>query len=164
MPHGNTDQNSTGRAATFRIDASAWVSGLSYSTGFVFAGPAKINAAVSSDWTVVPVLALAFAAFLASVLAIQRHMRLSVLASTFGAPKRLVTSGVFQYSRNPIYVAFFGPLASLAIISIPAVIAATATYVLAMNAIVIRKEERDLSAAFGQDFADYLASTPRWLF
>ena len=90
-------------------------------------------------------------------------MRLSLLANTFGAPGHLVTSGIFGYSRNPIYVAFFIPLASIAVFSISGAIAAIALYVLAMNLTVIRKEERDLLAAFGDEYAHYLSSAPRWL-
>ncbi|NOT71253.1 MAG: isoprenylcysteine carboxylmethyltransferase family protein [Hyphomicrobium sp.] len=146
------------------IDLSAWISGLSYGAGFLLAGPAAVAHAALSNGAVVPVLVAAYVAFLATVLIIQRHMRLSLLANTFGSPQRLVTGGIFRLSRNPIYVAFFVPLASLAIISLPAAIAASALYVAAMNATVISKEERDLRAAFGAEFETYLATVPRWIF
>jgi protein-S-isoprenylcysteine O-methyltransferase Ste14 len=151
------------RGAAARIDLGAWISGLSYAAGFALAGPAGIGVAAQNSSEVIPVLILGYATFLAAVLIIQRHMRLSLLACTFGSPQRLVTSGIFGYSRNPIYVAFFIPLASLAILSLSAAIAAIALYILAMNLTVIAKEERELSAAFGTEFGDYLASVPRWL-
>jgi protein-S-isoprenylcysteine O-methyltransferase Ste14 len=146
-----------------RIDLSAWISGLSFAAGVGLAGPASIQYAAISGRPVLATVTLAFAAFIATVLVIQRHMRLSLLACTFGTPQRLVTSGIFQYSRNPIYVAFFVPLASLAILSLSAAIAATAIYILAMTQTVIRKEERDLEAAFGAEFTTYMARVPRWL-
>jgi protein-S-isoprenylcysteine O-methyltransferase Ste14 len=146
-----------------RIDLSAWVSGISFGCGLLLA-----NTSNATDDLLIangaPLLMLAsFAAFIASVLVIQRHMRLSLMANTFGSPRRLVQSGVFRYSRNPIYVAFFLPLASITAVSLSAAIAATGLYILVMNLTVIRKEERDLLNAFGREYADYLASTPRWI-
>ncbi|MEQ1717196.1 MAG: methyltransferase [Hyphomicrobium sp.] len=145
-----------------RIDLSAWISGLSFALGLALAAsPGAAFIVAGGPGLYVPLAA--FALFLVCVLLIQRHMRLSLLANTFGAPCRLVTSGLFRYSRNPIYVAFFIPLASIATFSLPAAISAIAIYVLAMNLTVIRKEERDLLAAFGADYAAYLSSVPRWV-
>lgn len=146
-----------------RIDLSAWISGASFAAGMALAASPAMAQSIISGGAGVYVLLGAFAVFIGSVLAIQRHMRLSLLANTFGAPRHLVTSGIFSYSRNPIYVAFFIPLGSIAIFSISAAIAAIAIYVLAMNLTVIRKEERDLLAAFGDEYARYLSSAPRWL-
>ena len=144
-------------------DVSAWISGFSYAAGFALAGSNRVDDAISAGFPVATILIAAFGAFLVSVLIIQRHMRLSLLANTFGSPQRLVTCGLFRYSRNPIYVAFFLPLASLAVISLAAAIAACAIYVLTMNLTVIRKEERELLEAFGSEFADYLTEVPRWV-
>lgn len=151
-----------GRAG--RIDLSAWISGISYSLGVFLAGGGKIASAIASGSSLLWLLPASYVLFLASVLLIQRHMRLSMLASTFGAPRRLVTSGIFKYSRNPIYVAFLIPLASLAVISAAAALAAAAFYILVMNLTIIRTEERDLRQFFGDDFSSYAAATPRWLF
>lgn len=151
-----------GRASV--IDLSAWLSGLSYAAGLALIGPVRIESEIVNGRPALFLLPLTYLAFLMSVLLIQRHMRFSLLANTFGSPQRLVTGGVFQYSRNPIYVAFFLPLASLAVISMSAAMAAIGVYILAMNLTVIRKEERDLLNAFGPDFAKYLTQAPRWLF
>lgn len=146
-----------------RIDLSAWLSGLSFGSGVILSQTsAATDDALINNFSALVMIA-SFAAFLVAVLLIQRHMRMSLLANTFGSPRRLVQSGVFRYSRNPIYVAFFLPLASIAIVSLSAAIAATGLYILAMNLTVIRKEERDLLTAFGPEYADYLASTPRWI-
>jgi protein-S-isoprenylcysteine O-methyltransferase Ste14 len=150
-----------GRASV--IDLSAWISGLSYAAGLALVGPARIASEIVNGDAKLLLLPLAYGIFLASVLIIQRHMRLSLLANTFGQPQRLVTSGIFKYSRNPIYVAFFLPLASLAILSPAAAIASIGIYVLAMNLTIIRKEERELLAAFGDEFDDYLTKAPRWV-
>jgi protein-S-isoprenylcysteine O-methyltransferase Ste14 len=146
-----------------RIDLSAWLSGLSFGAGLWFCKSPVMAAEILGLGIGFHVLAAAFSLFLAAVLLIQRHMRLSLLANTFGAPRQLVTSGIFRYSRNPIYVAFFVPLASIAYFSLSASIAATGIYILAMNLTVIRKEEGDLHAAFGSTYEAYSNTVPRWI-
>ncbi len=76
----------------------------------------------------------------------------------------LVTSGIYAYSRNPMYVgmgawllawsAWLGTLAGL--IGAP-------LFVLYMNRFQIGPEERALSALFGAEFAAYRARVRRWL-
>jgi protein-S-isoprenylcysteine O-methyltransferase Ste14 len=151
------------KGALGRIDLSAWIAGLSWVTGLILAASPAMASNVLSGGLGLYLLAGSLALFLVSVLVIQRHMRLALTAKTFGEPSRLTTSGIFRYSRNPIYVAFFVPLAALAYFSLSASIAAMAIYVLAMNLTVIRKEERDLLAAFGEEYARYLKTAPRWL-
>ena len=146
-----------------RIDLSAWISGLSFSLGFALCDLHSVADECLNGRLGLYVLIAAYTAFLASVLIIQRHMHLSLLANTFCTPRQLVTNGPFRYTRNPIYVAFFLPLASISYFSLPAAIVATGFYVLAMNLTVIRKEERDLLAAFGNEYISQLAATPRWI-
>ncbi|MBI4900981.1 MAG: isoprenylcysteine carboxylmethyltransferase family protein, partial [Actinobacteria bacterium] len=75
----------------------------------------------------------------------------------------LVTSGVFAYSRNPIYVADALILAAygawlgrpVALLGIPALAAALHPQ--------IRAEERALEERFGSEYESYLARVPRWL-
>lgn len=147
-----------------RIDLSAWLSGASFAAGMMFALSPGMAADILSAGPGFRIIACSFAIFLATVLLIQRHMRLSLLANSFGSPHRLVTSGPFRVSRNPIYVAFFLPLASIAYFSLPSAIAAMTLYVMAMNLTVIRREERDLLKAFGAEYAAYLGAVPRWAF
>lgn len=145
------------------IDLSAWISGLAYAAGLVLAASPAMAAEILSLGPRLWVLIASFAAFIACVLLIQRHMRLSLLADSFGAPRFLVTDGVFRYTRNPIYVAFLLPLASIAVFSVWAAAVAILLYVAAMTLTVIRKEERDLLSAFGRNYESYAAGTPRWL-
>lgn len=78
------------------------------------------------------------------------------------ADKPYSTSGVFSFSRNPAYLAFFLPLASLAYFDVMTAAAATVIYVLAMNLLVIQKQEHDLQNTNGEAFTAYRAATPRW--
>jgi len=76
----------------------------------------------------------------------------------------LVTSGIYRYTRNPMYLgllllllgwAFF--LANiLAVIFLPA-------FILYINRFQIRPEEKVLASMFGQDFATYRSKVRRWL-
>jgi protein-S-isoprenylcysteine O-methyltransferase Ste14 len=145
------------------IDPSAWISGVAFAAGVLLAGGEAIGHAIANGSAAFYLVPAAYAAFLVSVLIIQRHMRKSMLASTFGTPQRLTTGGIFKYSRNPIYVAFLVPLAALAAISAWASAASIVLYILLMNRLVISKEERELSAVFGAAYLDYMARTPRWL-
>lgn len=108
-------------------------------------------------------LAGAIAAFLAVVAALQRGMGLGLEAASFGAPRRLVTGGAFAYSRNPIYLAFLVPLASLALYAPFGALLGIALYLASMTALVIRPEERELARTFGAAFEAYRARTPRWI-
>jgi protein-S-isoprenylcysteine O-methyltransferase Ste14 len=72
------------------------------------------------------------------------------------------TTGIFSLSRNPAYLSFFLPLASLAYVDAMTAVAATVIYVLAMNLLVIQKQEHQLQATYGADFTAYRAATPRW--
>jgi protein-S-isoprenylcysteine O-methyltransferase Ste14 len=149
---------------TSKIDLSAWISGVSYTLGLVFVAHDRINVSPNQSPAITIGLAASVIAFFVAVMLIQKHMRLSLRATTYGAPAQLVTTGIFQYSRNPIYVAFLVPLASLALLSLSAAVLATAIYVTAMNLTVLRKEERELSLAFGEQYAAYTAKVPRWFF
>lgn len=146
------------------IDLSAYMAGLGYVAGVLISGPVHFSETVRSGGPVTYALAGAFIIFIAAVLLIQRHMRFSLRASTFGKPQHLSTGGVFRYSRNPIYVAFFVPLLSIALVSVVASAAAFVVYIVAMNLTVIRNEERDLTEKFGEEYRRYKASVPRWLF
>jgi protein-S-isoprenylcysteine O-methyltransferase Ste14 len=76
----------------------------------------------------------------------------------------LVTGGPYRWTRNPMYVglvlvylgiaALVGSAWALLLLPLP---------VLAMNAVVIPMEERQLEAMFGPSYAEYKARVRRWL-
>ncbi len=81
-----------------------------------------------------------------------------------GAASTLVSSGVYRFSRNPMYVGFLFALGgwafflahAMGFILLPA-------FVIYMNRFQISPEERALSSKFGKHFATYAQSVPRWL-
>ena len=147
------------------VDLSSWLSWAWYGLGFTLA--VKLNPSMVLDLTSggvgMIVLSGAVAIFFVLVLAIQRHMRVSLQDTSFGDPKKLVDDGVFAMSRNPMYVAFLLPIASIGYYSLVAAAVAAVLYVLSMNNFVIAFEEQILDATFGGRFHRYCQSTPRWL-
>ena len=71
-------------------------------------------------------------------------------------------SNLYKFTRNPKYLAFFLPLASLSYFSPETAIASIVIYVTAMNLTVIRAEERDLQNTFGETYTAYRNAVPRW--
>lgn len=77
---------------------------------------------------------------------------------------RLVTTGPFNFTRNPIYVGNATLMAGIGLafenlwFVLLGVISA-----LAVDRLAIRREERHLAARFGQDWIDYASRVPRWL-
>lgn len=145
------------------IDLSSWVSWACFMLGFELALGPELIADFKSGGTGLRLVVLSVLVFFVLVLLIQRHMRLSLLANTFGRPQQVVTTGIFRYSRNPIYLSFLIPLASLGYFSVGAALAAIVLYIVLMTRVVIANEERGLEAVFGQDYVSYRATTPRWL-
>lgn len=166
----SADRTSTGRPnwasrlPFASIDRSSWVSWASFVVGTEMARGHGLGAELKSGGPGLLVVGAAVAVFFVLVIVIQRHMRLSLLANTFGQPQQLVTSAWFSYSRNPIYLAFLIPLASLAYYSPLAALTATVIYLLTMTYLVIAREEQVLERSFGETYLDYKAVTPRWLF
>ena len=76
----------------------------------------------------------------------------------------LITSGIFKYIRNPMYLALtlfqFGIGASLSFIHI--CLMSFVTIVL-LHFFVVKKEEKYLIDRFGSSYITYLSNTRRWL-
>nr|AAY89932.1 hypothetical protein mlr1316 [uncultured bacterium BAC13K9BAC] len=76
----------------------------------------------------------------------------------------LITSGIFKYTRNPMYLALtlfqFGIGASLSFIHI--CLMSLVTIVL-LNYFVVKREEKYLADKFGSSYITYLNNTRRWM-
>ena len=78
-------------------------------------------------------------------------------------PDKLVTSGMFSLSRNPIYVCFLMFFAGLFLIHRNIVIAVSILlFALAIHRQVLR-EEKFLAAHYGADYEDYRKKVRRYL-
>ena len=83
--------------------------------------------------------------------------------NTFRKPKKLVIKGLFQYSRNPIYLGF-----TIALIGVVILLGSLAAldgllaFILLANYWYIPFEEKAMEEAFGQAYIDYKTSVGRW--
>ena len=76
----------------------------------------------------------------------------------------LVTTGIFRFTRNPMYVGLLVILIGWAIfLANAASILVLPVFVLYMNRFQIGPEERVLTGIFGADFAAYRSRVRRWL-
>jgi protein-S-isoprenylcysteine O-methyltransferase Ste14 len=76
----------------------------------------------------------------------------------------LVTSGVFRFTRNPMYLSLLLYLLAWAVyLSNLLALLFVPMFVLYINQFQIRPEERALSSLFGQEYAAYKERVRRWL-
>ena len=81
-----------------------------------------------------------------------------------GAATALVTSGVFRYTRNPMYLGMLVLLlAWAAYLSSPAALLGPVAFWFYIGRFQIRPEERALAALFGSSFTAYMEQVRRWL-
>lgn len=82
----------------------------------------------------------------------------------FEESSALVITGVFRFSRNPMYLGFVLGLIGIALLLgslTPWIV--IAVFAVLMDAMFIRGEENMLAARFGQDFLEYQRQTRRWI-
>lgn len=109
-------------------------------------------------------LLLCLAGLALDVLAVRELWRQDTTILPTSGASSLVTTGVFKYTRNPIYIGNALVLVGIAIafrwtwliVILPAALAA-------VHAKAVRAEERHLALRFGKDWHDYARSTPRWI-
>ena len=81
-----------------------------------------------------------------------------------GAASAVVSTGVYRFSRNPMYLGFLLVLAAWAIYLSNALSALfLPAFVAYMNRFQIEPEERVLLAKFGPAFSQYMAAVRRWV-
>lgn len=79
-------------------------------------------------------------------------------------PEAFVETGLFRYSRNPIYVGMSLVLAGGALISGLVVnLCAVPLFMIAVTRLWIVKEEQNLLTKFGAQYADYQKRVRRWI-
>jgi protein-S-isoprenylcysteine O-methyltransferase Ste14 len=82
----------------------------------------------------------------------------------FDPPRVFVAAGPYRYVRNPMYVGGLFFLAGLALLegSVSILIFAAVLFI-AAHLLVVLYEEPVLRSRFGESYASYLRSVPRWL-
>lgn len=93
-----------------------------------------------------------------------RIVRKRTTLEPFGEPARLITSGVFRYSRHPIYLGF--ALALVGVWLLLGVLSAgipVLAFVVVVDRLFVRFEEKTLARKFGPDYEEYCRKTRRWI-
>jgi len=77
---------------------------------------------------------------------------------------RIVTSGIYAYSRNPIYLGWCVLLAGRGLMNASVLVLVVAvTMLLLLHWAVIVEEERYLESRFGEEYVTYKKRVRRWL-
>ena len=77
---------------------------------------------------------------------------------------KIVTTGVFAVSRNPLYLGGICFLVGLALaLNLPWVLVLLLPAIIACHYILIAPEERYLAARFGEEYRRYAATVHRWV-
>ena len=93
-----------------------------------------------------------------------RRMRTTVDPTRPDQATALVTSGMFRWSRNPMYLGFLLILIGWGVVlNNAAAIVAALTFIPYMNRWQIAPEERVLRSNFGEAFEAYASRTRRWI-
>lgn len=76
----------------------------------------------------------------------------------------LVSSGIYQYTRNPMYVGFALFLLAWSVFLLsPVSVLGVVLFVLYMNRFQIQPEEKALHSLFGEEFQHYCHRVRRWI-
>lgn len=93
-----------------------------------------------------------------------RHHKTTVNPFTPDESSALVTSGVYRFTRNPMYLGFFLALLGWsAYLSNWAAALLPPAFIAYMNRFQIQPEERALQQSFGPEFTAYTQSVRCWL-
>ena len=128
-----------------------------------FAGDARAPATTLRTVLALAPLALGFALALAGVREFRRA-RTTVNPLQPAQAVEMVTSGVYRYTRNPMYLGMLCVLAAWAAwLGRPAPWLVLPVFALYMTRFQIVPEERALERLFGARFTTYAARVRRWL-
>ena len=109
-------------------------------------------------------LALTFIGFLFGIGALIEFRKARTTLDPHGSAQQLVTSGIYRFTRNPIYLGFL-----LMVIGLPLNsglywgIGLAPFYVFMMNRLIIQHEEAYLERKFGKTYTGYISRVRRWL-
>ena len=109
-------------------------------------------------------IALAGFGFAISGVRAIRRARTTISPIKPEAATSLVTSGVYRFTRNPMYLGLCLVLLAWAVfLSSAWAVLGPVAFVLYINQFQIAPEEKVLSKLFGQAFAEYQSKVRRWL-
>jgi len=114
-------------------------------------------------WNLLGLLPVAFGVLL-NLVADRAFQQAHTTVKPFSQSSSLVTEGVYQISRNPMYLGFALVLIGIAILLrslVPYLV--IALFVLLIDRVFIRVEEKMLADQFGGQWEAYRKQTRRWI-
>ena len=115
-------------------------------------------------YATVTLIALAGFGFAISGVRAIRRARTTISPIKPESATSLVTSGVYRFTRNPMYLGLCLVLLAWAVfLSSAWAVLGPVAFVLYINQFQIAPEEKVLSKLFGQAFAEYQSKVRRWL-
>jgi len=116
-----------------------------------------------SQWLSLSLVVLTTVLIVAGVLAFKKA-KTTVNPTHPDKATTVVTTGIYRYTRNPMYLGFlFGLLAYVIYLSNPLTGLLLPAFVVIMNQFQIKPEERMLSDLFGSAYQHYRLQVRRWL-
>jgi protein-S-isoprenylcysteine O-methyltransferase Ste14 len=118
---------------------------------------------LTPPWTYLGLVLLA-AGLTLPIVGVRQFKKARTTHKPFHEAKKLVTTGIYHYTRNPMYMGLTLLLAGACIL-----LAALSTliplliFIAVADRWYIRGEEKMLARKFGQQFEDYKSKTRRWL-
>jgi protein-S-isoprenylcysteine O-methyltransferase Ste14 len=123
-----------------------------------------VQIGTSARITTALALALVGAAFSVAGAVAFRRARTTVNPLRPEKASALVTTGVYRFTRNPMYVALLMLLLAWAVfLASPAVLAGPVAFIVYINRFQIAPEESALSGLFDDAYAQYRSRVRRWL-
>jgi protein-S-isoprenylcysteine O-methyltransferase Ste14 len=109
-------------------------------------------------------LLLTFAGFLLGIGALLEFRKARTTLDPHGSSTQVVTSGIYRFTRNPIYLGFLLMLIGLPLVSgLYWGVVLSPFYILTMNRLIIEQEETYLEKKFGNAYISYASRVRRWL-
>ena len=136
--------------------------------GFILGGwlldrrlPLPISDGAASWWPGVAIVGLAL---LFACVALLQFLRARTHVEPWQPTSSVIQTGLFRYSRNPIYLAFcIATLGCGLLLNNWWIVLGVIPLVGLLQVLVIRKEERYLEAKFGETYLEYRRRVRRWL-
>ena len=115
-------------------------------------------------WGTAAGAAIVLGALAIGLAGVREFHRRGTPTSPFQPSTALVTSGVFRFTRNPMYLGLVLVGLGVAVaFDSAALLVASLVLALLLQAAVIRPEERALAARYGAAFEKYRLETRRWI-
>ena len=109
-------------------------------------------------------LALTIVGFLFGLGAFIEFQKAQTTLDPHGSTTQLVTSGIYRFSRNPIYLGFLLMVGGLPLyFGLFWGIVIAPVFIFVMDHLVIQHEEMYLERKFGKMYTDYTSHVRRWL-